>query len=193
MRKSVRLLSAVIICASASATTAVSADTKYTYYLIAGESAASLHLSMLRQGPRVQGGHAYASTRMEPNITLQTRREGDICRVEHFKLNMKFTIRLPKLKKSAALNPEVRRSFESFYRSAKQHEETHRSIWLKCGREIEALAQTITGSSCSEAEAIAFHIFKDMAQSCDEQQLVFDAGEQQRIARHPFIRLLSKE
>jgi predicted secreted Zn-dependent protease len=191
--KIVQRLSAIVISASAFVTSAHSADTEYTYYLIAGQSAASLHLSMVRQGPRVQAGHAYASTRMEPRITFKTHQEGGICRVEQFKLNMKFTIRLPKLKKSATLSPELRRSFESFYQSAKQHEETHRSIWLECGREIEALARAITASTCSEAELLAFHMFSDIAQSCDEQQLSFDYAEQQRIARHRFIKLLSKE
>src|SRR5262245_21917863 len=124
------------ISASIFATDAHAADTKYTHYLIAGESAASLKLSMMQKGPRVQAGHAYASTSMEPNIILKTRRE--VCRVEQFNFNMKFTIVLPKLKKSATLSPALRRSFESFYRSAKKHEDTHRSIWLKCGREIEA-------------------------------------------------------
>src|SRR5262245_41852437 len=106
---------------------------------------------------------------------------------------MKFTIELPKLKRSATLSPALRRSFESFYRSAKRHEETHRSIWLKCGREIETSARRISGSTCAQTEARVFQTFYKVAESCDEQQLAFDAAEQKRIARHPFIKLLSKE
>jgi predicted secreted Zn-dependent protease len=40
--------------------------TNYTHYLIAGESAESLYRSMLRRGPHVGGGKAYASTKMVP-------------------------------------------------------------------------------------------------------------------------------
>src|SRR5262245_49181985 len=46
--------------------------TNYTHYLIAGESAEGLYRSMLRKGPHVGGGKAYASTKMIPEVSAKT-------------------------------------------------------------------------------------------------------------------------
>jgi predicted secreted Zn-dependent protease len=178
----------ISIINSAPFSNAEPADTKYTYYLIAGESAASLHLSMIKKGPRVDGGRAYASASMEPNVTLKTRSNGSICRIENIKVDMTFTIRLPQLKKSARLKPLVRKSFEDFYRFAKRHEETHRLIWLTCARETEALAQKVKASTCSQAEAEAFKIFYRAERQCHARQVAFDLAEKKRLQRIPFIK-----
>jgi predicted secreted Zn-dependent protease len=167
-------------------------DTKYTYYLIAGQSADDLHSSMSQKGPHIYGGRAYASATVDPTVTLRTRQQGGICRIADFRVHMKFTIRLPKLKKSANLTSELRESFQQFYQSAKQHEETHRSIWLKCARETEVLARKVRAGTCSEAEAMAYDLYHHIGQECHERQMAFEAIEYERLAQHPFIRLLSK-
>jgi predicted secreted Zn-dependent protease len=178
----------ISIIINASFANAEPADTKYTYYLIGGESAASLHLSMIKRGPRVGGGRAYASASMEPNVTLKTRSTGSTCRIENFKVNMTFTIRLPQLKKSARLNTRVRKSFQEFYSFAKRHEETHRSIWRSCARETEAIAQKVKARTCSQAEADAFKIFYREAKRCHARQVAFDMADKKRLHRIPFIK-----
>jgi predicted secreted Zn-dependent protease len=86
MMRHIGLLPAFLISIiiGASFANAEPADTKYTYYLIAGKSAASLHLAMIKKGPRARGGRAYASASMEPDVTIKTRSTGDACRVEKF-------------------------------------------------------------------------------------------------------------
>jgi predicted secreted Zn-dependent protease len=167
-------------------------DTKYTYYLIAGQSAVDLHTSMSQRGPQIYGGRAYASASVEPKITLRTRQQGGICRIADFQIHMKFTIRLPKLKNSANLSSDVHESFQRFYQEAKQHEETHRAIWLGCAREAESLVRKVTATSCSDAEDLANDLYQQIGQDCDDRQMAFEETDYERLSHHPFIRLLSK-
>jgi predicted secreted Zn-dependent protease len=162
--------------------------TNYTHYLIAGESAEGLYRAMLRRGPHVGGAKAYASTRMEPTISAQTEQGTNSCRISQFKINMTFTIQLPQLRKSANVDPSLRKSFDRFYEFAKKHEETHRAIWLKCAAEAEAKVSHITAKTCPEAEAQGLRIVEDVASQCDARHLAFDAAEQKRLVNHPFIK-----
>src|SRR5688572_15477028 len=113
----VRLLSVVLVLQlqSTLSVSADPADTKYTYYLIAGRSADDLHHAMTQKGPRVVGGGAYASATVEPTVDMKTRQGKGICRIADFKVNMKFTIQLPQLKNPALVNSELRESFHVFY------------------------------------------------------------------------------
>ena len=190
MSKHVRLAGSLFALISMIITPAASAKpvTNYTHYLIAGESAEGIYRAMLRRGPHVGGAKAYASTRMEPTISAQTVKGANSCRIGQFKINMTFTIQLPQLKKSANVDPTLRKSFNRFYEFAKKHEETHRTIWLKCAAEAEAKVTRVTAKTCSEAEAQGLKIVEDIASECDARHLAFDASEQRRLVNHPFIK-----
>jgi predicted secreted Zn-dependent protease len=162
--------------------------TNYTHYLIAGESAESLYRAMLRRGPHVGGGKAYASTKMVPEVSAKTVETGGGCRIQDFKVNMTFTIRLPQLKKSATVDATLRKSFSRFYEFAKKHEETHRTIWLKCAAEAEARVNTIKAKTCPDAEARGLAIVEEVARQCDARHVAFDEAEQKRLVNHPFIK-----
>lgn len=162
--------------------------TNYTHYLIAGESAEGLYRSMLRKGPHVGGGKAYASTKMVPEVSAKTVETGSGCRIRDFQVNMTFTIRLPQLKKSGNIDPGLRKSFSRFYEFAKKHEETHRTIWLKCAAEAEAKVNNVTAKSCPEAEARGLAIVEQVARQCDARHVAFDEAEQKRLVSHPFIK-----
>jgi predicted secreted Zn-dependent protease len=167
--------------------------TNYTHYLIAGESPETIYRAMLKRGPHVGGSKAYASTRMEPNISAKTVSGANSCRIDQFRINMTFTIQLPQLRKSANIDPELRRSFNRFYEFAKKHEETHRSIWLKCAAEAEAKVNRVTAKTCSEAEARGLQIVDEIAQRCDARHIAFDQSEQRRLVNHPFIKQVLKK
>jgi predicted secreted Zn-dependent protease len=190
MSKHMRLAWPVIALISMAVLPAAQAKpiTNYTHYLIAGESAEGLYRSMLRRGPHVGGGKAYASTRMVPRVSAKTVQAGSSCRIESFEVDMTFTIRLPQLKKSTNIDPRLRASFARFYEFAKRHEETHRSIWLKCGAEAEALVNKVRANTCSEAEARGLAIVEEVARRCDARHVAFDAAEQRRLVNHPFIK-----
>ena len=162
--------------------------TNYTHYLIAGESAEGIYRSMLRKGPHVGGGKAYASTKMVPEVSAKTVETGSGCRIQNFEVNMTFTIRLPQLKKTGNIDPALRKSFSRFYEFAKKHEETHRAIWLKCAAEAEAKVNNVTARSCPEAEARGLAIVEEVARQCDARHVAFDEAEQKRLVTHPFIK-----
>jgi predicted secreted Zn-dependent protease len=179
-------VAAVIICFGSKAT--AQPTTSYVHYLVAGNSAQSLFESMLNNGPRVGGGKAYASTRMDPNLSASTISSGGRCRVASFKMNMSFTIRLPQIDEDRKIEPALRQSFDRFYAFAKRHEETHRKIWLQCAAEAEALATGVVAESCAEAEARSLKIVEEVSKSCDRRHAEFDAGEQKKLTKHPFLR-----
>jgi predicted secreted Zn-dependent protease len=79
-------------------------------------------------------------------------------------------------------------SFDRFYTFAKRHEEGHRSIWLACADEAEALAVEVTAKTCAEAEAKALNIVDEVAKRCDLKHAAFDAGEKSKLFNHPFIK-----
>jgi predicted secreted Zn-dependent protease len=162
--------------------------TNYVHYLVTGNSAQGLFESMLSNGPRVGGGKAYASTRMDPEVTASTAASGHQCRIASFTMNMTFTIRLPQLENGRKVSPALRSSFERFYAFAKRHEETHREIWLKCAAEAENLAIGVTAGTCAEAEARGLQIVEEVSRRCDRRHAEFDAGEQKQLSKHPFMK-----
>jgi predicted secreted Zn-dependent protease len=168
--------------------TAAKPLTNYVHYLIVGSSPEGLYKSMINNGPLVGGGKAYASTRMDPKVTATTVATRDSCRIDKFQLDMTFTIKLPQLKDASSLDASSRASFDRFYEFAKTHEEGHRSIWLACAEEAEALAVEVTAKTCGEAEAKALSIVDEVAKRCDLKHAAFDAGEKSKLFNHPFIK-----
>jgi predicted secreted Zn-dependent protease len=162
--------------------------TNYVHYLIVGSSPEGLYRSMISNGPLVGGGKAYASTRMDPKVTATTVATRDSCRIDKFQLDMTFTIKLPQLKDASSLDASSRAIFDKFYEFAKKHEEGHRSIWLACAEEAEALAVEVTAKTCGEAETKALSIVDEVAKRCDLKHAAYDAGEKAKLFNHPFIK-----
>ncbi len=162
--------------------------TKYVHYPVAGPSAQSVYNSMLRNGPHVGGDRAYASITMVPNISAFVQQGESFCRIRNFTIDVTFTIRLPELKQGVKLGADVRKNFAAFYAFAKKHEETHRSIWLQCAAETEAAVNAISAKNCPEANRRALKAIEKMNTCRATRDLAFDNAEQQRLARHPFIK-----
>jgi predicted secreted Zn-dependent protease len=163
--------------------------TKYVHYPVAGPSAQSLYGSMLRNGPHVGGNRAYASISMVPRIVSDYVQQGKAsCRIQKFAIDVTFTIRLPELKQRSKLSADVRKNFAAFYAFARRHEETHRSIWLKCAADAEAAVNTISARNCSDANRKALKAIEKMNTCRASRDLAFDNAEQVRLAKHPFIR-----
>ena len=162
--------------------------TKYVHYSVAGSSAQSLYSSMLRNGPHVAGNRAYASISMVPSIRAYVQQGEASCRIQKFAIDVTFTIRLPELKQGSKLGADLRRNFAAFYAFAKKHEETHRSIWLKCAAEAEAAVNSISAKNCAEMNRRAQRAVEKMNACRASRDMAFDNAEQQRLARHPFIK-----
>jgi predicted secreted Zn-dependent protease len=165
--------------------------TKYTHYLISGTSANSLHDSMLHGGPYVNGRKAYAATKVKLNPGAQFVSGEGQCRVRGLDFGMSFVIRLPRLNKKAKLDPAVLRRFNEFYAFTKKHEETHRSIWLRCAAAAEARINAVRDSTCQQAELKARQILYEVADDCNRRHVAFDAAEQKLLPRLSFIKLVA--
>ncbi|MDP9138969.1 MAG: DUF922 domain-containing Zn-dependent protease [Pseudomonadota bacterium] len=162
--------------------------TKYLHYPVSGSSAQTLYSSMLRNGPHVGGYRAYASISMAPSISAYVQQGDASCRIRKFAIGVTFTIRLPELKQASKLGPDVRRNFAAFYAFAKRHEETHRSIWLKCAAEAEAAVNAISSKNCAETNRRALKAVERMNACRASRDTAFDNAEQLRLAKHPFIK-----
>ena len=176
----------------AGATTAAavpSQTTKYVYYPISGETAAEIYTGMLRYGPHVGGAKAYAATTASSSQD-GTLRQGKSCLIQDYRLKINFVIKLPKISKEAVLPQPDRSRWREFTQFLKKHEETHRSIWLGCAGELEAQVKAIKAKSCEDADRKATRLWDKMRKACTGKHDAFDAAEQKRLLKQPFVRLV---
>ena len=163
--------------------------TKYTYYTIGGDTAAAVYSAMIRRGPHVNGAKAYASTAATSSQEGKLA-QGKSCEIKDYRLKIDFVIRLPKIKNENVLRGQVKARWQQFAQFLKKHEETHRSIWLDCARALETQVNAITATSCADADARASKLWTQMRQSCTSKHDAFDAAEQKRLLKHPFVMLV---
>ncbi|MGH6855970.1 MAG: DUF922 domain-containing protein [Aestuariivirga sp.] len=166
--------------------------TKYAYYPIGGKTAASIYSAMLRRGPHVNGGKAYAATSAtssQDGKLVQAKR----CVVQDYRLKIDFVIRLPQIKNESLLPPSDRSRWRQFARFLKKHEETHRAIWLGCAQELEIKARAISAANCTEADAKATRLWEQMRKTCGRKHEAFDAAEQKRLFQQPFVKLVLRK
>lgn len=183
------LAALVVLSTAAAAQAAPQYTTKYTYYTINGDSAGELYNAMLRRGPHVNGAKAYAST------SATSKQEGKLlpgksCKIVDYKFSINFTIKLPKLKSEGELKGATRTRWQAFSGFLKKHEETHRSIWLDCARDLERQVRSIRAGDCGAADRQAEKLWDKIRVQCNRRHDAFDAAEQKRLVKHPFVRLV---
>jgi predicted secreted Zn-dependent protease len=183
------LAAVACVCLTGQAEARPKATTKYSYYTISGSSAVDLYNAMIRRGPHVNGSKAYASTSASSS-QQGILEQGKSCRVKNYKFSIDFTIRLPKFANEAKLPSETRKRWRAFSAFLRQHEETHRKIWLDCGTDLEAKIATIRAKDCNAADRQAAKMWDQMRASCARRHAVFDATEQKRLLKHPFVKLV---
>jgi len=163
------------------------ANSHYEYYTISGRTLVEIYDSMLKRGPHVDGAKAYASTSATSSQEGKLV-QGKSCSIGDYKLKIDFVIRLPKLRDDAKLTSAERKRFQRFSQFLRQHEETHRSIWLDCAAKLEAKIGKLGGKTCGEAEKKSEKLWAEMRRSCNQRHQAFDAAEQKRLLQHPFLR-----
>ena len=163
--------------------------TKYTYYAVGGDTAEDIYKAMLSKGPRVNGAKAYAAT------SATTTQDGKLsqsksCRIENYRLKIDFNIKLPRIKNEQVLPAADRSRWRQFSSFLKKHEETHRSIWLGCAADLERQVATIKASTCGDADKKAASLWEKMRAACSRKHNAFDAAEQKKLMKHPFVKLV---
>lgn len=165
------------------------ATTKYVYYPISGDSAVDLYNAMIRRGPHVNGSKAYAAT-SAASSQQGVLEPGKSCRVKNYRFKIDFTIRLPKFSNESSLPPVTRARWQEFSAFLRKHEETHRSIWMQCGEELETKIAALKAKNCDAADKMAAALWDQMRASCSKRHEAFDAAEQKVLMKHPFVKLV---
>jgi predicted secreted Zn-dependent protease len=163
--------------------------TKYTYYTISGVTAHEVYRAMQRRGPKVNGAKAYASTSA---TAVQNGKllQGSSCRIVDYRIKLDFVIKLPRIGNEKILPTADRSHWRQFSAFLKQHEETHRRIWLGCAADVERQVKAIKTRSCQDASRRAAKLWEKMRASCGKKHEAFDAAEQKRLMTHPFVKLV---
>jgi predicted secreted Zn-dependent protease len=141
----------------------------------------------------VNGVNAYASTTATSSQNGRLVLKGKSCRVDSYEFNINFVINLPKLKNENALKGQTAAKWGQFKSFLKIHEERHRSIWLGCARDLEAKVRELRTSDCKALDKQATKLWKSMRTACDKQHAAWDAAEQRRLLKHPFVRLVLQQ
>lgn len=163
--------------------------TKYVYYKVSGDNAAGVYVSMLKRGPHVKGEKAYAATSAESSQRGKLELTKS-CRIIDYQYFIGFTIKLPKLIDEAALSASARNRWQQFSSFLKKHEETHRSIWMGCAKEIETKVRALRGRTCEEVDKKAQRIRDNVQNACNRKHAAFDTAEQKKLAKHPFVKMV---
>jgi predicted secreted Zn-dependent protease len=164
--------------------------TRYKFYPITGNTPGEIYSAMIRRGPDVNGVNAYASTSATSAQSGRMVLQGKSCHVDGYRFSIDFIINLPKLKNESALTGATASKWSQFKSFLKAHEERHRSIWMGCAKKLEAQVKSLRTGDCKVLDSQAAQLWKKMRASCDVQHAAFDAAEQRRLLRHPFVRLV---
>lgn len=186
------LAAAVMTCGVSNAVAQPSQTTKYVYYTISGDSASKVYDAMIKRGPHVNGAKAYASTAATSSQQGKLA-QGKSCEIRDYRLKIDFVIRLPKVSNRKTLTGAAGARWQQFSQFLKKHEETHRSIWLDCAAELEKDVRAINASDCSVADAKATKLWAQMRQSCSRRHDAFDAAEQKKVLKHPFVKMVMSQ
>lgn len=163
--------------------------TRYVFYDVTGDTATGVYISMLKRGPQVNGASAYAATSARPSERGKLELTGS-CRFVDYQYRTDFTIHLPKLTDETVLSAMTLERWHKFSRLLVKHEETHRSIWMGCAKEIETRMRALRSHTCAELDEKAQDIRDQVQNACLAKHAAFDAAEQKRLARHPFVRMV---
>jgi predicted secreted Zn-dependent protease len=183
-------IAVVVLTACAGATLAKPVEkTKYTYYTINGITAHDIYRAMQRRGPKVNGAKAYASTAATA-VQNGNLLQGSSCKIVDYRIKLDFVIKLPRIGNEKILPTADRSHWRQFSAFLKQHEETHRRIWLGCAADVERQVKAIKTKSCQDASRRAAQLWEKMRASCSKKHEAFDAAEQKRLMTHPFVKLV---
>lgn len=160
---------------------------RYSYYTVSGDTAEAIYRAMLRRGPRVKGAKAYAST--SAVTTRESKlQQGSACRIVDYRLRLDFVMKLPRIKNETVLPPDDQRLWKRFSVFLKEHEDTHRRIWLDCAADLERKVRMISAKSCKDVDRKAAQLWDRVSAACDRKHAAFDAAEQRRLMSHPFMK-----
>ncbi|MCB1487731.1 MAG: DUF922 domain-containing protein [Bauldia sp.] len=167
----------------------VKTSTQYRSYYVSGSTARSL-VSYMRSHPfRGDRGDAVANVRPDYRLSVATKASGGTCRVSAVTLNINFVMTLPRARNESAMASSTRGAWRSFVSFAKQHESTHRNIYVQCGNSFVAKAQRMTSSNCGALQASVRRALESEKRSCEAKQRAFDRRDYGRVKNLSLFRM----
>jgi predicted secreted Zn-dependent protease len=168
------LLGAVVAAGLSVAATPVNAGVRSSTiiadYRVNGTSATGLVSYMLSHPYPAAVSDTVAHIQPNYSLSVATKEVGGVCRPASVDLNIRFDMVLPKATQASAMSPVTLAAWDSFAAFARRHEETRRSIYLKCASEFVARAMRLAASSCASLEANIRGLLEAEKHACDGRQ-----------------------
>ena len=161
-------------------------------YRVSGTSAASL-VSFMRNHPfHGDRGAAMANIRPYYSLSLFTKDVGKdgVCKATKVDLSVRFVMTLPKATNPGGMSASTRSAWLAFTSFARQHEETHRGIYVDCANAFVAKALDMTSTqSCGALEATIRRQLESAKRACEAKQTAFDRRDYRRVFGLSLFRL----
>ncbi|MCB1489596.1 MAG: DUF922 domain-containing protein [Bauldia sp.] len=134
-------------------------------------------------------GAAYANLTHDHDLSLKVATSNGACRVTSLTFRWNFVLTLPKAADYARMSAANKSLWTNFVAGLKRHEETHRSIFIKCGQTFVPEATRLTGpSGCVGMQRKVRRFIDQRYASCMAQQKAFEKRDRSRVLGLPFIR-----
>jgi predicted secreted Zn-dependent protease len=163
--------------------------TKYSSVSVHGSSASELLTSLKQRMPAVGGKAVYGRTEMSYAINPTFLQGQNTCRFGSLNDKAVFKITLPNLTPASRVEGKTLVAWARFTGFLKQHENTHRQIWLSCLADHRKTLSTMSASSCSKLKSLADQLWSRNQAVCRNKHIAFDAAERIRALGQPLIRM----
>jgi predicted secreted Zn-dependent protease len=162
----------------------VGSSTEVRAYNVSGTSAASL-ISFMRNHPfHGDRGAAVANIRPYYSLSVFTKDPGKdgVCHADKVDVSIRFVMTLPKATNAGAMSAGTRSAWTGFTAFARQHEETHRGIYVDCANAFVAKVLQMTSmQSCGGLEASIRRELESAKRACELKQNAFDRRDYRRV------------
>ena len=133
-------------------------------------------------------GPAYANLTHDHDVAMKTATAGGLCRVSDLTFRWRFVLTLPKAVDQGGMNSATRSMWNGFVAAVKQHEETHRAIFLRCGARFVPAAQRLTAAGCAALQRKVRRSIDQAYQACMAEQRAFENRDRSRILGLAFVK-----
>jgi len=156
-------------------------DPQTTYYTFEAETIPQIQDALLLYGPGDVGAedsHAIATTTYDMGITWKTVEIGGACRLIEASITLNLIYLYPQWNPAGSPTQEVYDEWDRFMAHIVDHEEHHADIAYGCAEELaEMVVSADISGPCRSVGAQMNALAGQMYQSCDQQQMAFDAVE----------------
>lgn len=172
------LVSVLMACGTGAATRSPSPEPglivrlNETFYDIEGATVAAVDSSLTSRRPSRGDGVSVAETDWDARLDYRTREELDGCRVERVRLELVFTVSLPRLATHIETSSELATYWKRFLAAIRFHEAGHQDITVREAAGLIRDLKELRARTCGELErraALARDRFLVNARSLNER------------------------